>query len=158
MHLEKMNDLFSERKYEEALSLGKIWVEKEPENGVAYAYTAFSCDSLGYEREAVPYYEKARMLNLEADLRREVLLGLGSTYRTIGEYEKSGKILKMGMEEFPNAREFPVFYALVLHNLKKHTEGMSILLKQLLETTRCDDIKKYGKALSFYADHLEEIW
>lgn len=158
MNRQSVKDLLKDKKFEEALKICKKWVNAEPKNGEAYAYTAFAHDSLGYEREAIPYYEKALTLDLPPPLRREVLLGLGSTYRSIGNYDKAKEILNIGMKEFPDAKEFLVFYSIVLHNLNQHTEALSMLLKTLIETTTNKDIKKYERALSFYADHLDEIW
>ena len=46
---------------------------------------AWSFDVLGEEAKAVPYYEKAISLGLEDENLEGALLGLGSTYRTLGE-------------------------------------------------------------------------
>ncbi|TCP68322.1 tetratricopeptide repeat protein [Baia soyae] len=52
--------------------------------------SAWSHDVLCLESEAIPYYERAIELGLskEDDLEG-ALLGLGSTYRVLGQYEKS---------------------------------------------------------------------
>lgn len=129
-----------------------------PDNAVVFYQCAWSHDALGLEAEAVPFYEKAIALDVTGDDRRGALLGLGSTFRTLGEYEKAKETFEQGMAEFPDCREFKVFYAMVLYNLKDHHKAMEILLKQLLETTNDQGILNYKKAVLFYADKLDNVW
>lgn len=44
-------------------------------------------DTLGEEKEAIPFYRAALEHGLGGKDRRGALLGLGSTYRTLGQYE-----------------------------------------------------------------------
>ena len=62
------------------------------------------------------------------------------------------------MERFPTDRALSTFLALTLHNLGEHREANSILLKNLVETTDDPGIRLYGRALSFYADRLDETF
>jgi len=48
-------------------------------------------DLLGLEREAIPFYEKAIQSGLSGDGLKSALLGMGSTYRCIGEYQSQSK-------------------------------------------------------------------
>jgi hypothetical protein len=52
------------------------------------------------------------------------ILGLGSMYRTLGEYEKSKDTLDKGIERFPNNRALQVFYHVCQEDsfLKNSTE------------------------------------
>lgn len=86
------------------------------------------------------------------------MLGLGSSYRTIGEYEQSQKIFRKAIELFPENLSFQVFYSMTLYNLGEHNEAMQRLLKCLLETTSDEKILQYQKAIQFYANALDETW
>ena len=103
---------------------------------------AWTCDSMGKESEAAPFYEKAIDNGLQDD-KRGALLGLGSTYRCLGDYKKSLSIFDQ---------------ALTLYNLDQHDKSIEVLLIQLIETTNDSQIKSFEKALRFYSDKLDEIW
>src|SRR5579872_3033681 len=75
-----------------------------PNDGEITFQTAVVHDNLGYEREAVPFYVRALEQGLAgADLER-ALLGLGSTYRNLGEYEHAEETLRRGVRTFPQNR------------------------------------------------------
>lgn len=124
---------------------------------INYQY-AWSFDVLGEESSAVPYYEKAIELGLSGKNLEGALLGLGSTYRTLGEYEKSKAVFEKGIELFPGNRAIQVFYSMTLFNLKNHGKAMEVLLKSLLETTRDQEILRYKRAIEFYSDKLDKVW
>src|SRR5690625_1058166 len=119
---------------------------------------ACSYDLMGEERKAMPYYEKAIKRGLPSYELAGALLGLGSTYRTLGDYEKSKSTFHKGMELFPNNKAIQTFYAMTLYNLNEHSKAMELLLKCLIETTTDEKIISYKKAIDFYADKLDEIW
>lgn len=119
---------------------------------------AWTHDVLGLERAAVPYYERSLALGLAPEPRAGALLGLGSTYRTLGDYSRSKTVLEQGVSEFPEQKEFGVFLAMTLHNLGKHSQAMELLLKLLAETSADEGIAGYKKAIAFYADKLEQVW
>ncbi|WP_338247331.1 tetratricopeptide repeat protein [Dictyobacter halimunensis] len=120
--------------------------------------TAWVHDNLGLERESVPFYLCAINLGLSKDSLQGALLGLGSTYRALGEYTKAEQMLRRGMQEFPQDRAFPIFLAMALHNLQRHAEAMQLLLTNLAETTAEPSILRYKKALLFYAPQLDKTW
>ncbi|MFD1127361.1 tol-pal system YbgF family protein [Paenibacillus provencensis] len=74
---------------------------------------AWTYDSLGLEKEAVPYYLDAISMGIQGEDRSGALLGLGSTYRTLGQYEAAENVLRQGIDEFPENKEFRVFLAMV---------------------------------------------
>ncbi|TRZ38600.1 hypothetical protein CEQ21_24785 [Niallia circulans] len=119
---------------------------------------AWSFDLLGEERKAVFYYEKAIELKLPLNELEGALLGLGSTYRTLGEYEKSRNTFIQGIEKFPQNKAFQAFYAMTLYNLKEHDQAMKLLLTCLVDTTADEQLLNYQKAIRFYADKLDEKW
>lgn len=133
-------------------------LEQNPDNASLHYQCAWTHDVLGEERNAVPHYEEAIQLGLEGRNLEDALLGLGSTYRTLGEYEKSQEMFLKGMDLFPDNKAIQVFYAMTLYNLKEHHQAMEILLKNLVETTNDMDIRKFSKAITFYADKLDTSW
>jgi tetratricopeptide (TPR) repeat protein len=126
------------------------------------AYVQYQCawsfDLLGRETEAIPFYEKAIDLGLSGKDLEGAILGLQSSYRTIGEYEKAQTVFQKGMELFPNNRALKVFYSMALYNLKEHDRAMEILLTCLIETTSDEDIRHYKRAIHFYSDKLDTVW
>lgn len=125
--------------------------------GISYR-CAKAHDRAGLEREAVPLYLEAIDNGLDGDDLRGAFLGLGSTYRAIGEYEKAMEIFDRGLERFPEAEEFVVFRAMARYNLGEPSTALSDLLKTLAEHSDSEWIKRYRRAIEFYADRLDETW
>jgi tetratricopeptide (TPR) repeat protein len=113
-------------------------------------------DRMGLEHEAVPFYVTAIENGLSGNDLRGAFLGLGSTYRAIGEYEKALETLDRGIEAFPDADELPVFRAMALHNLGRSDDALSALLKAVVDAG--EGVQRYRRAILFYADHLDETW
>ena len=73
-----------------------------PDDAEVNFQTAVVHDNLGLERESIPFYLRALGQGLSGpDLERS-LLGLGSTYRVLGEYQKAEETLRLGVREFPD--------------------------------------------------------
>lgn len=122
---------------------------------INYHYAWFY-DNLGEESQAVPHYERAIAAGLPDEDLQGALLGLGSTYRTLGEYEKAESTLRLGINKFPDAKEFVVFLAMTLYNLKQHHEAMSALLRMIANDV--EGVKPYQRAIRLYADDLDKTW
>ncbi|HMN69132.1 MAG TPA: tetratricopeptide repeat protein [Bdellovibrionales bacterium] len=150
-------ELRKNNKPEEAIQILTALLESNPNDPDINYQMAWTCDFMGKESEAVPYYEKAITNGLTED-RSGAMLGLGSTYRCLGEYEKSLKVFDQAVQEFPEDRALKVFRALTLYNLGKAEESVSQLLIQLIDTTSDASIKSYDRALRFYSDKLNETW
>ncbi|MBM7661029.1 tetratricopeptide (TPR) repeat protein [Bacillus mesophilus] len=133
-------------------------VQKYPGNASINYQCAWSYDLLGEESKAVPFYENAIKLGLPSNELEGAFLGLGSTYRTLGEYEKSKRTFQRGIETFPNNRAIQTFYSMTLYNLNEHSKAMELLLKCLIDTTTDDKILRYKKAIDFYSNKLDEVW
>ncbi|ENQ3080128.1 tetratricopeptide repeat protein [Bacillus cereus] len=116
---------------------------------------AYTHDAMGMETEAVPYYEKAIELGLEGESLRDAYIGLGSTYRCIGEYEKGIATLETGMKCYPDDDAMKVFLSIAKYNVQSHEEAMKLLLDVVVKT---ESVKKYEKAITFYKEHLNEIF
>lgn len=151
-------DLRKNGDYKESNELLRKLVKKFPGNASINYQCAWSFDLLGEEAKAVPFYEKAIELGLPLTEMEGAILGLGSTYRTLGDYDKSKSTFLKGIERFPNNIAMLTFYSMTLYNLNEHKQAMEILLKCLIETTEDTDIISYKKAIEFYSDKLDEVW
>lgn len=133
-------------------------VQEFPDDASINYQCAWSYDLLGKEAKAVPFYENAIKLGLSSKELEGALLGLGSTYRTLGEYEKSKATFLKGIELFPHNRAIQTFYSMTLYNLNEHHQAMELLLTCLIETTTDNEILNYKRAIDFYANKLDKTW
>lgn len=121
---------------------------------VAYQVASLS-DFLGREREAVPHY--VRSLDgegLTVEDRRGAFLGLGSTYRALGQYAQAVDTLRDGVAEFPEDCALQTFLAMALFNVGQHHEAMQILLRLLAGTSGDAALQQYTRAIRHYAEDL----
>ena len=102
------------------------------------------------------HYEKAFELGLSGEHLRGALLGAGSTYRTRGQIARSEEILRRGSHAYGDVSEFSAFLALTLYSAGRFREAISILLKLLADTASDTHIKRYNRALKYYAAHPDE--
>lgn len=150
--------LRNDGKAEEAkVMLMELYEQNDSDAELLYQL-AWTHDVLGLEREAVPFYEQSLAMGLSSEERVGALLGLGSTYRTLGDYEKSKQLLAQASHEYPENKEFLVFLAMAQHNLGEHSQAMELLLRLLADTSVDKGIRSYSKAISYYSDKLEQIW
>jgi tetratricopeptide (TPR) repeat protein len=129
-----------------------------PDDALLQYETACVHDALGFEHEAVPFYQRALELGLDPPTTRSALLGLGSTYRALGEYEAAIATLQRGLALFPDGHEFATFLAMAQYNVGEYNQAIRSLLHTLLATTADANIIGYARALRFYADRLDETW
>jgi tetratricopeptide (TPR) repeat protein len=156
--MEKSIKLRERGQHRESNELLVQLIQDFPDHASLNYQCAWSFDLLGEESKAVPYYEKAIQLGLSANEMQGAMLGLGSTYRTLGEYEKSKTVFLKGLELFPNNKALQTFYAMTLYNLNEHGKAMELLLKCLIATTTDEDLIRYKRAIDFYSNKLDEIW
>lgn len=122
--------------------------------GVAYQ-TAWVHDVLGLEAEAVPFYERAlRGAGLSEEDRRGALLGLGSTYRVLGRYDRAVEVLTGGVEEFSDDGALRAFLAMALFNTGEHHASTRLLLELLAGTSEDPTVRQYRGAIEHYAKDL----
>lgn len=150
--------LRNEGKLKESNEMLKNLTKANPDNPMLNYHCAWSFDVLGQERDAIPFYEKAISLGLDDDNLKGAYLGLGSTFRTIGDYAKSRDVFMKGMEIFPQDNAIKTFYAMTLYNLGEHSLSMEILLTILADTSSDLNIKEYSKAIKFYSGDLDKVW
>lgn len=144
-------------RFKEARRLLLELCERAPNNPHVQYQTAWVHDNLELEREAVGFYVRAIELGLTGEELAGALLGLGSTYRVLGQFEQSQETLQHGCEQFPERREFPVFLAMTNYNLGHAKEAVQALLQQLADTSSDPNLLAYRKALTFYAGDLDRL-
>jgi tetratricopeptide (TPR) repeat protein len=120
--------------------------------------SAWIHDLLGLEREAIPFYETSIRMGLAGYELKSALLGLGSTYRCIGNYQKSIETFQQARSLFPDAHEFNVFLAMAYYNMGEHSKAMELLLSSLVNTSNDEGILRYQRAIRFYSDKLDQTW
>src|SRR5687767_14524598 len=104
-------------KHEEVCSLAVLLVTQFPADVELQYQAACVHDFLGREAQAVPFYLAAMSGELSVEHLRSAYLGLGSTYRALGEYAEAERTLREGLARFPDAAELKAFFAMALHNL-----------------------------------------
>jgi len=143
---------------EEARTLLLELAAAYPDDAEITFQTAVAHDNLGLSREAIPFYLRALTQGLsDPDLER-ALMGLGSTYRGLGEYQQAEETLRRGTREFPHNRAIQVFLAMTLYNLQDYKEAMELVLTNLMETTSDEKLQYFKRPLVYYASHLDETW
>jgi tetratricopeptide (TPR) repeat protein len=143
---------------EQSRALLLALLDETPDDPIANLQCAWAHDKLGLESEAVPFYEAALGLGLEDDDRRHALLGLGSTYRTLGRYEEALATLTRGVEEFPGDNGILVFQAMAFYNTGQAKDACELLLRIILETSSDEAIRSYESAIGAYAADLDRTW
>ncbi|PLT46431.1 tetratricopeptide repeat protein [Paenibacillus sp. FSL W8-1187] len=144
---------------EEALRLLKALAEHAEEDAELQYQLAWTHDSLGLEREAVPHYERALSLGLaEPGDDAGARLGLGSTLRTLGRYAEARQLLEASAQRYPERAEFRVFLAMALYNEGEAARAMELLLRELADSSSAAGVRDYAPAIRFYADKLDQVW
>jgi tetratricopeptide (TPR) repeat protein len=141
---------------EEARTLLLELVVAYPDDAEVNFQAAVAHDNLGLERESIPFYLRALGQGLSGPNLERCLLGLGSTYRVLGEYQKAEETLRLGVKEFPDNRALQVFLAITLYNTQQHKEAMELVLVNLLETTSDEKLQYFKRGLLYYTLHLDE--
>ncbi|WP_274648752.1 tetratricopeptide repeat protein [Paenibacillus humicola] len=120
--------------------------------------TGVAHDNTGMGKEAISYYLSAIDLGLSGPDLERCLLGLGSTYRALGNYQEAVETLRRGVRKFPNNRAIQVFLAIALYNTQNYKEAMELVLINLMETTSDEKLQFFKRGISYYAEHLDETW
>lgn len=127
---------------------------RHPDVAEIHYQIAWTCDSNDASAEAIPHYDKAIALGLESESLAGAMLGLGSSLRVVGQFERSESVLREALVRFPDHNEFRAFLALTLHDLGRHADALSIALTTLVDTADDPGITAYQRALRYYAGEL----
>lgn len=127
-----------------------------PDDAEINYQTGIAHDNTGLGKEAIPYYEKALRLGLSGADRERCLMGLGSTYRYWGHYDKAVETLRLGKEDFPENRAIQVFLAMALYNSESYKESVQLLIQNLMETTTDEKLQYFKRGILAYNEDLDE--
>ncbi|APS33988.1 MULTISPECIES: tetratricopeptide repeat protein [Serratia] len=152
-----LSQLKTQGRYQEATALAQRQLAAEPEAAMLHFQLACLYDVQGLEQQAIPCYLAALARDLPSAQRREAWLGLGSTYRALGEYPASLRAFDDGLTEFPHANELMLFRAMALYNLGENKRAVADLLLLLADTSSDPDIRGYQRAIRHYAADLNVI-
>ncbi|MDH5607682.1 MAG: tetratricopeptide repeat protein [Anaerolineae bacterium] len=156
--LTSIHELRKAGRHEQALRELTRLAANFPTDPVIQYEAASVNDFLGQEREAVEYYLAAINHGLSGDDLRGAYLGLGSTYRALGQYTESRQTLLDGIKHFPEAVELRVFLSMTAYNLAAYQDAVASLLLILADTSVDPDIKRYEQAIRLYAQDLDRRW
>ena len=148
---DQIRSALASKDYVLAQTLADDWVRREPDIPVAHYLAAWAKDAQGLEAEALVHYEKAFSLGITGQDLRGALLGAGSTCRNLRQFARSEELLRQGIQKYGEVSEFSAFLALTLHSAGKSKEAVSTLLQLLAETVTDVHIRRYDRALRYYA-------
>jgi tetratricopeptide (TPR) repeat protein len=141
---------------EQAYEMLAALAEHCPDDADVAYQTAWTCDTLGREAEAAPHYERALHPDgLSAEDRLGAFVGLGSTYRVLGEFDLALPTLRRGLVEFPDDAGLQTFLAMALYNTGEAKESVATLLRVLTSTSADAQVQRYATAIRYYADDLD---
>jgi len=106
----------------------------------------------------VPFNERAIAGGLSGRELEGAFVGLGSTYRSLGEYRRAVETLREGVTRFSENRATEVSLAMALYNVGEHREATGSLLRTLAETSADGEISAYKEVILFYAGNLDHTW
>lgn len=127
-----------------------------PDDAEIYYQTGIAHDNSGMGRQAIPFYVRALELGLSGPDLERCLMGLGSTYRYWGDYEKAVNTLRRGAREFPENRAIQVFLAMALYNSQNYKESVELLVTNLMETTSDEKLHYFKRGILAYNEDLDE--
>jgi tetratricopeptide (TPR) repeat protein len=148
---DQIRNALANKDYALAQSLADDWLCRAPDVAVAHYLAAWARDAQGSEADALVHYEKAFALGLSGENLRSASLGAGSTCRNLGQLGRSEEMLRRGIQDYGDSSEFSAFLALTLYSAGRFREAISILLKLVADTAADVHIKRYDRALRYYA-------
>ena len=125
-----------------------------PDDAEVQYQTAWVHEYLGLEAEAVPYYERALALGLPEPELEGLVLGLGSTYRNVGQIADSLALLERGVVDYPANDAMRCFLALARLANDEPAEALALAFDVILDTSASPAIDRYRRALASYRDEL----
>jgi tetratricopeptide (TPR) repeat protein len=158
MSIERIRLLREQGDHEEAMKLALQLVSEDPSDPQLHYEAACVHDYLGYEAQAVPFYRGAIAAGLAGEPLQKAYLGLGSTYRALGCYRDALATFDEGLAKFPDASELKVFRAMALYNVGEAKEAVASLLTVIVDTTSDEAILSYRRAITLYAEDLDQTW
>lgn len=158
MSSKSIDDLRSKGKHYEAKDLADTLLQENPNDADLNFKAARVNDYLGYTNHAISFYEIALKNSLNPEKVKDALLSLGSSYRALGDAQKSEKLLIDASIQFPHANDIKVFLAMAMYCSGKHQQAFELLLELLVATSADPSILQYKKSIKFYAQDIGRVW
>lgn len=153
----QIEQLRKKGRYLETTEMALHMLQQTPLDATLHYQLACLYDVQGFEQQAIPCYLIALQHDLPPQLRQAAWLGLGNTYRALGDYQKSLTTFDDGLNEFPQAKEITLFRAMMRYNLGETRQAVADLLVLLAETSAHREISTYQRAIRQYAVDLDRI-
>jgi predicted Zn-dependent protease len=128
-----------------------------PNDAITQVQTAWAHDTLGFEAEAVAYYQRALTLGLPEPELEGLVLGLGSNYRNVGRLDESVELLRRGSRDYPDNVAMRCFLALALHSAGDANDALATVLEVVLDACPSPSVERYRRSLSSYRDDLRGV-
>jgi len=154
--LEAIRALRTAGRHEEVLPLAKALVAAYPQDARAQYAAACAHDRLGFERDAIRYYDEVFRLGVPADVRRGFYVGYGSTLRNVGRLDDAIAILGQAIADDPGYPAYGAFLALALGAAGHPRAALAAMLGCALDAARPDAFDGYERALTEYHRELLE--
>lgn len=131
--------------------------DENPDNASFQYRAACVHDGLGLEAEAVPFYVAAFRLGLTGEELLGAYVGLGSTYRLLGQFSKSIEVLLEGSQKFPDNQCLKIFEAMTLHESGRHNLAVAMLLHCAADKPGDQSVAMYRRAIQQYAEDFGKV-
>jgi predicted Zn-dependent protease len=114
-----------------------------------------TCDRLGFEKDAIVYYDRAVELGVPEVMKQDFTIWYGSTLRNVGRLEESVAILAEGTTTFPEDAAMRAFLSLALHSAGHETLALATMLEAgLVASHKPEGFRGYQRALANYQTEL----
>lgn len=153
---DEADHLSREGRQGEAVEILRGVLAEDPGDAAANFSYARILGGLGYEREAIPRYERAIANGLQEKNLEEATIDLGGSYRAVGEPAEAVEILRRGVARFPQNQALRTFLAMTLQDLGEYREAATLLLRILPRVSSDAWIARYQRAIDRYADEMDE--
>jgi tetratricopeptide (TPR) repeat protein len=156
--IEKAKDLRAADELEDSQELLLSLLDSYPDDPVVLFEVGGSYDVMGYEEDAIPFYNQAIDAGLEGPELLECLICLGISQRAIGDIQEAVDVLESARDQFPEDSAIKAFLALAYYSDDRFEDAFQLLLELLLATTKDEQLLAYSDTLDYYRENLDEVW
>ena len=143
-------------RFEAAVAAMDLLVAEYESDAEINYHAAWARDRLGDEAGAIPLYERALSCDpgLTAEEKYGLYVGLGSSYRLLGRFDDSLRILRSAVAEYPHNAALSVFQSLTLADAGDPTAALGVLLELVATAWDRPEIEEFRRPILEYAAAL----
>jgi predicted Zn-dependent protease len=131
---------------------------EHPDDVRAVLAAGGTCDRLGFEHDAIGYYDRANELGIPDETRQDFTIWYGSTLRNVGRIEESVARLAEGTTVYTEDAAMRAFLALALHDAGHETLALATMLEAaIVAAARPEGFRGYERALATYQTELVAV-